>query len=412
MDDALQCGGFTLRKWAANNIALLSDIPTIDLAIDFSKEDSAILKVLGITWLPKEDSFSFQVGEIPKTRSTKRTILSLIARLFDPLGWASPVVIQAKMLMQDLWLAKVDWDDQVPQTIQENWEHYCRELPSLSKLRIPRWIVSLIAAKSKVAPLKTVAIPRLELNGIVLLVRLLEYVKETFEYDSIPVHGWTNSTVALAWLTQHPSRWKPYVANRVSEIQTKMPEIKWRHVPTRENPADCASRGITAQELIDHALWWSGPAWLRQNSAFCPNSRPCASSERIVDQNSVLNEQCATAIIHVAQEKEEWDFSSRFSNWNKLLRVTGLLFRWLRKFRTQKCDKAASHDVNFAKSVQDAREVWIRKIQNDSFAAEIRAVQAHASLPRSTALKSLNPFLERKGPVASWWVVAPFVLIV
>lgn len=68
---------------------------------------------LGITWIPKEDAFSFQVGEIPGEPSTKRAILSIIARLFDPLDWASPVVIQAKILMQDLWLAKIDWDDRV-----------------------------------------------------------------------------------------------------------------------------------------------------------------------------------------------------------------------------------------------------------------------------------------------------------
>jgi len=138
----LQRGGFNLRKWAANDPALLSDLPFAEhqLAIDLSKEDSVVLKVLGITWLPKEDAFSFHVTDISNARSTKRTVLSLIARLFDPFGWASPVIIRAKILMQDLWLVKTDWDDAVLPSIFEIWETYCRKLPKLFALRIPRWI--------------------------------------------------------------------------------------------------------------------------------------------------------------------------------------------------------------------------------------------------------------------------------
>ncbi|XP_043271176.1 uncharacterized protein [Venturia canescens] len=404
----LKRGGFHLRKWASNDVELLTGISTAgnDLAIDLSKDDSAVLKVLGITWLPKEDAFSFQFGEIPPTRSTKRSVLSLIARLFDPLGWASPVIINAKILMQDLWLAKIDWDDSVPPPLLEGWNTYRHDLPKLSKLRIPRWTyttatrehcaielhgfadasqralsaavyirvlnsptdisVSLLAAKSKVAPLKTVSIPRLELNGIVLLIRLLEYVKQQLNYDLISVHAWTDSTVALAWLTQHPSRWKPYVANRVSEIQTKMPEIKWHHVPTHDNPADCASQGIAVEELLHHPLWWSGPSWLRQNSAFWPNARPCALTNDLVHPQSVLQEQRSIAAIHVAQITEEWDLPLRFSSWGKLLRVTAFLFLWLRKYRARKLNQSAASTT----------------------------LSSHAALPRSSPLKALNPFLD------------------
>lgn len=435
LSSLLKRGGFNLRKWAANDIELLTDIPAVghDLAIDLSNDDSAVLKVLGITWLPKEDAFSFQIAEIPETRSTKRSVLSLIARSFDPLGWASPVIINAKILMQDLWLAKIDWDDAVPPSLLERWNSYRHDLPKLTTLRISRWIsttaqehcaielhgfadasqrafsavvyvrvlnspsdvaVSLLAAKSKVAPLQTVSIPRLELNGVVLLVRLLEYVKQQLKFESIPVHGWTDSTVALAWLTQHPSRWKPYVANRVSEIQTKMPEIKWHHVPTRDNPADCASRGIPVDEFLQHPLWWSGPPWLQQNSTFWPNARPCATSDDSVDPKIVLQKQRSSATTHVAQETEEWDFPLRFSSWGKMLRVTVILFHWLRKYRTRKLDQSAASTNKLVENLNEARDFWVRRVQHASFKTEIQALQSNTALPRSSPLKPLNPFLD------------------
>jgi hypothetical protein len=255
-----------------------------------------------------EDSFRFLITSCPTTESTKRSILSLVARLYDPLGWASPIVISAKILMQELWLQKLDWDSPIPPDMQERWNEYCSGLSELNNVRIPRWTrmhrdnvgielhgfadastrayaavvyfrvlhslsnvpISIIAAKTKVAPLKTISVPRLELNAIVLLTRLIEWVITSLQLREIPLYGWTDSTVALAWLRQHPTRWSSYVANRVSEVQTRLPGIRWNHVRSRENPSDCASRGMSARDLVDHQLWWSGPSWLREPSVAWP----------------------------------------------------------------------------------------------------------------------------------------------
>ncbi|CAL1671717.1 unnamed protein product [Lasius platythorax] len=134
-------GGFHLRKWAANHDDLVRDIPdkNYETALDHSLDGSEVLKVLGLTWLPADDVFRFQIAVLPHDKHTKRSILSFIARLFDPLGWAAPVVISAKLLMQDLWLQKLDWDEPVPSTVLSRWENYYQGLPKLITLRIPRW---------------------------------------------------------------------------------------------------------------------------------------------------------------------------------------------------------------------------------------------------------------------------------
>jgi len=192
-------GGFYLRKWAANLIELLEDIPLgeHELAIERPFDNDDTLKVLGLIWIPREDSFRFQVESLSTGINTKRSILSFIAKFFDPLGWAAPVVITAKILIQELWIRKYDWDSPIVDELSEPWKQYCAEFFKLEKIRIPRWTgmhpknaavelhgfadasnrayaavvylrillslseisVVLLTAKSKVAPIKTISVP-------------------------------------------------------------------------------------------------------------------------------------------------------------------------------------------------------------------------------------------------------------
>lgn len=95
------------------------------------------------------------------------------------------------------------------------------------------------------------ALPRLELCAAVLLARLAFHVRSTLKIPTAPLHLWSDSTVALGWIRGHPTKWKTYVANRVTEIQTTVPEALWHHVPKKSNPVDCALRGLSPGKLVN-----------------------------------------------------------------------------------------------------------------------------------------------------------------
>lgn len=183
-------------------------------------------------------------------------MLSIIAQIFDSLGFIFPIIIKAKILLQSLWLEKLDWDDPLSPQLTQKWKQFQRSLTNLSELTIPRWIglsipltniqihgfsnasqlalssviylritsnlktsVHFLCSKTKVAPLKPCTIPRLELSANTLLVRLTSKVLKTLQLPQQDIFLWTDSNVALSWIQDHPSRWKDFVRNRVHFIQ-------------------------------------------------------------------------------------------------------------------------------------------------------------------------------------------------
>ncbi|XP_077275939.1 uncharacterized protein LOC143904852 [Temnothorax americanus] len=243
----LRRGGFKLRKWASNSPSLLSDLAADHgLACHKQLAQDEQVKILGIGWNPATDMFKFRVLLSDVTPNSKRAILSAIAKLYDPLGWVTPVTITAKIFMQHLWRARIAWDDAIPETLRPKWRELYTRLSHLSSLQIPRWTgfradnlrakihgfadasniayaavvylkvvsasgeitVTLLAGKSKVALLQPLSVPRLELSAALLLARLIHFIRESLDLACLPYHCWTDAKIVLAWLKQHPSRWK------------------------------------------------------------------------------------------------------------------------------------------------------------------------------------------------------------
>ena len=113
--------GISLGKWASNYPALLNSLSSTTGSTEHFEIDEYV-STLGIVWMPQQNCFTYKVNTIsPPRKYTKRIVLSETAKLFDPLGWLGPVVIQAKVIMQVPWIAKVSWDQALPEDIEHRW---------------------------------------------------------------------------------------------------------------------------------------------------------------------------------------------------------------------------------------------------------------------------------------------------
>ena len=221
-------------------------------------QDKHTIKTLGIVWNPKFDVFHFKVKQIDETipakALTKRQVLSEIEKIFDPLGWPPPISIKLKSLMQKNWVAKLDWDDNLPDNLAENYLEWRSKLIDLREIKLSRLVLkekqtdlvamhvfcdasetgygaciyvvaadekggqraTLLSAKAKVAPLKTKPIPRLELCAALLGCKLLKAISESLSKLSLRIerfHAWTDSTIVLSWLAAEANCWSTFVAN-------------------------------------------------------------------------------------------------------------------------------------------------------------------------------------------------------
>nr|XP_022921262.1 uncharacterized protein LOC111429551 [Onthophagus taurus] len=424
--DLLRKGSFELRKWASNCKEILRFVSNTDLSmpISLNYDDTHCVKVLGLLWNPTSDQFqySFSSRQAP---CTKRSILSEIARIYDPLGFLTPCTLKAKIYMQQLWQLKISWDETPPLHVTENWKTFKNNLPVLSEWSLPRLMIpiktqsvqlhlfcdasqqgyctvaylrsqtdtsittSFICAKARVAPLKTISIPRLELCGAVLLADMLQNIKETLspliEFKSIT--AWSDSQVTLAWIASTPSRWKVFVANRVSHINNILPSTSWRYIPSSSNPADCGSRGMFPDQLIATELWWKGPSWLNKSPEYWPSINKIPETEDILreqQQKFVQTTEIKTNIIDILLNK--------FSSLSKIQRILAYIQRFLSLCQRQK----GCSGINLSLfEVQQALTTMLRHVQNQHFSSLFISIKNNQLPPKP--LRKLAPFIDREG---------------
>ncbi|XP_033305879.1 uncharacterized protein LOC117208697 [Bombus bifarius] len=392
----LKLAGLNIRKWASNDRDLLRGLPEEDTNQKLHLGESSTLKTLGVFWDSADDAILYSVKTNSDTsRVTKRSISSVIAQIYDPLGLLAPVIVRAKMIVQQVWTLKVDWDESLPTDVHTEWIKYHTQLPLLNAARFPRKTIiesatkielhgfcdaseraygacvyvrttdrknniwnRLLTARSKVAPLKSLSIPRLELSGALLLTSLI-----------LRSYGDRSS----------PHTLKTFVANRVAEIQAKTNISDWRHVPTHDNPADLISRGQTPKEFLCPSIWKNGPRWLLQSENYWPVWNPTP----VVD----LPEQKKT--ICLKTNINDNTLLHRYSSWPRLIRIVARCLRWRHK------QHRSAHLTT--DELTAAHNRLIKIVQSSHFAPEIRILQKNRSEDVGGKLQPLNPFLDEDG---------------
>lgn len=424
IDTVLKTGGFNVKEWISNKMLKEKVNGDSEKDINMFKGDEE--KVLGTLWNLKTDKFHFRVAadllklrESPdhKQKITKRMILSQVARIYDPIGFAAAFIIRTKIGMQRLWQLGLDWDDEVPLAVQESWISLFQEIKELDSVSFERcltvgnaveppmlcvfadasqealgacayarqrkddntYAVKFIAAKSRVSPLKQLTIPRLELQAAVLASRLAKSIQQESRIQFKDVKFFTDSTITLAWI-QSPSRsFKPFVSSRVGEIQSNTDPNQWKHIPSEDNVADDLSRGIRIDEL--QGRWKNGPEFLYLPESQWPitTAPPVPNADMERRQMQILTAVTAPKVSNAIDPR-------KFSSWRKLIRVTARIRRLAVKIRLRKYDQHGKEGSLTPEELQQAELYWINQAQTTLYSRLNRG-----------EFKSLSPFKDENG---------------
>ncbi|XP_055605651.1 uncharacterized protein LOC129753827 [Uranotaenia lowii] len=426
MDELMSRGGFSLRKWCSNFPEVLEGVPPENLAHPSTEnpEPGEVVKVLGISWEPEHDLFCFKFAPFSTDgKITKNRILSVIAQLYDPLGLIAPVVVRAKIFIQQLWLMSIEWNEEVPNEIRTRWEDFVKDLSSLAEFRIPRFAfdrgemqlhcftdasesaygaciyartekangevkVVLLATKSRVAPLQKRSIPRLELCAAQLGARLSTRVVDTLDLKSAPIYYWTDSMVVIYWLRAPSQTWKTFVANRVADIHIQTKNSSWQHVPGVNNPADVVSRGLTVHQLLTCKLWTNGPDWLGRGEEYWPK----LEIPRTTNTHGDTERKTTTLLIQNPPPLNPL-FTRSFS-YNRLLRTTAYCLRVSRKARKELKESTL---ILTPTELESARDCLVKLVQAECYHTEWSFLRKGKPVPKKSALRLLNPFVDASG---------------
>ena len=430
----LHRGGFNLTKWMSSSRVVLSSIESEHLSVpnlNLDLDDLPIERTLGMLWSSESDIF-FKIAT-NNTNYTKRDLASEIASIFDPLGLIAPIVVPAKVLLQETWKQSIAWNDQLPQNIQLSWSRWTEDAKNVSRLRIPRCLrqanatpcdfqlhtltdaseyafgavtylrtmyqdstvsVSWIMAKSRVAPVHQLSIPRLELQAAVLGFELTEIVRKELSLNFTSTTYWSDSQTVLQWIYSKSRRFKAFVAHRVGQILDGSHPQQWRHVPGVLNPADDCSRGCSGEELNEDHRWFCGPPFLKDSENSWPAQRPVQPPE--ADDPEVATKKI---ILYIETTENQMNkLIDKISSLSKLERITVHVLRFIEKSKGKRGKKSIQPHC-LVSELRQARYTCVRCVQQQIFQKEYGALSQQRKLATNSSLVKLSPYMDQSGVI-------------
>ncbi|XP_029717444.2 uncharacterized protein LOC115260593 [Aedes albopictus] len=431
-------GGFIIRNWLSNSSAVLqrvgeSDTTPTKIVSDGGAPGSAqIERVLGMQWKATEDVLVFSSETDMEVNPTKRSILRYVMSQFDPLGLLSHFLIHGRIIIQDIWRTKAGWDDTVDGQILERWCLWTAKFKELKEVRIPRayfpgvtasdienlqlhvfvdgsetayacvayfratirgeYHCALVGGKAKVAPIKALSIPRLELQAALIGCRLM---KTLCNSHSLPISQrvfWTDSKTVLSWIHSDHRRYRQFVACRIGEILSKSNPVEWRYVPSKANVADDGTKWASGPNLKTDSRWFRGPDFLWKSEESWP--RQAEPEATIVE--------IRPCHVHLTPEPCEVIAWSRFSKFERLKRTVAYIYRFADNCRRKatKLPLQSSH-VTHEELNKAENAIW-RLVQQEQFPEEmIQLLKAKEGqklkLNRSSKIYKLSPFIDEAG---------------
>ena len=427
LTDLLMKGGFRLTKWISNSSEVLNEIPVEERSssvLNLNKEVN--LRMLGVKWDFKSDNFQFETCIKPKLL-TRRGILSIVSSLFDPLGFVAPVVLSAKLILQNLCRQQLGWDDEIPNEDSVKWEHWVQSLSCLTKLNIPRFLLQqecsydfvkstqvhhfsdaspgaygvvtflrfvcendnvicrFIFSKARLAPLKIISIPRLELTAAVLAVQIDQMLQRELSLPNCRTIFWTDSTAVLQMISNTNKRFPVFVANRLTRIEEHTSADQWRYVPSKKNPADMATRGIDAESFVSNSnVWLQGPEFLLDVEDLWP--QPPYLLPNLPPEFLTLKKSC-NALLKTKTDLFMESKFSRFSTWYKLRRSVA----WLLRVKDKQLRRETTSQAISVDELDRAENEIIKCVQKEAFSEEISQLRSGKQRKQNNLLLKLNP---------------------
>ncbi|XP_028968437.1 uncharacterized protein LOC114828435 [Galendromus occidentalis] len=441
-------GSFNLRKWSSNSAALTEMFRHNGDGIE-QYDSSSWCRVLGMNYNQSADTMKLIVTNASTNLEivTKRTVLSIVASVFDRMGIVAPLLVPAKVLMQKLWTLKISWDDPVPEDVNRDFRKWIEDLKRIESVTIPRryweggnpsektlhvfadasqhaygfcaYIVSsmgtsrtstLMLAKSRVAPLRNATIPRLELMALTLAAEALSYIRTQCRIECEEEHLWTdNSGVFFQATSEYPEKLPTFARNRVQKIRQLAGRATIHHVPGQLNPADLVSRGCTFSEF-ERSCWLSGPDFIRKPKSMWPKppgeyqSEPLQATEakELSEFKSFLirrpeqPEEVAVNLVVDTQSTLQNEPVLRFdscSRWNLYLRAV-VRFRRTVDYWRKRGDKEQLQSPILQEELERAETFIVSQVQAASYGQEIRHITAGLNLPKTSPIRVFAPFLK------------------